>query len=436
MSVTLETLENLERKVTLSLPWSSINAECDKRLKQTARKARIDGFRPGKAPLSMIQSMYGAGIQNDVMNELAQKVFFDTAVAEGWKIAGMPRLEGVEGQDDKENFLFSGVFEVFPEVKVGDLSGQEVEKVTASVGDAEVEKTIDILRQQRTRFNHTERAAKDGDRVIIDFAGKIDGEAFAGGSAENYAFVLGQGQMLPEFETGVNGLKEGESKDVEVNFPEDYHGKEVAGKTAVFTITVRNVAEPVLPEVDEVFAKALGIADGNIETMRAEVKKNVEREVKRRVDSQNKEAAMEALLAVSELQVPNALINEEAARLAAEMKQNFINQGMADAKNLDLPLDMFKDQAERRVTGGLILAEVVQANGLEPSKEQIDAVIADFAESYEDPQEVIDWYHADNSRLQGPTSLAVEANVTDFVLGKAKVTEKALSFDEVMGNQA
>ena len=436
MSVTLETLENLERKVTLSLPWSSINAECDKRLKQTARKARIDGFRPGKAPLSMIQSMYGASIQNDVMNELAQKVFFDTAVAEGWKIAGMPRLEGVEGQDDKENFLFSGVFEVFPEVKVGNLSGQEVEKVTASVGDAEVEKTIDILRQQRTRFNHTERAAKDGDRVIIDFAGKIDGEAFAGGSAENYAFVLGQGQMLPEFETGVNGLKEGESKDVEVNFPEDYHGKEVAGKTAVFTITVRNVAEPVLPEVDEVFAKALGITDGNIETMRAEVKKNVEREVKRRVDSQNKEAAMEALLAVSELQVPNALINEEAARLAAEMKQNFINQGMADAKNLDLPLDMFKEQAERRVKLGLILAEVVQANGLEPSKEQIDAVIADFAESYEDPQEVIDWYHADNSRLQGPTSLAVEANVTDFVLGKAKVTEKALSFDEVMGNQA
>ena len=436
MSVTLETLENLERKVTLSLPWSSINAECDKRLKQTARKARIDGFRPGKAPLSMIQSMYGAGIQNDVMNELAQKVFFDTAVTEGWKIAGMPRLEGVEGQDDKENFLFSGVFEVFPEVKVGDLSGQEVEKVTASVGDAEVEKTIDILRQQRTRFNHTERAAKDGDRVIIDFTGKIDGEAFAGGSAENYAFVLGQGQMLPEFEAGVNGLKEGESKDVEVNFPEDYHGKEVAGKTAVFTITVRNVAEPVLPEVDEVFAKALGIADGNIETMRAEVKKNVEREVKRRVDSQNKEAAMEALLAVSELQVPNALINEEAARLAAEMKQNFINQGMADAKNLDLPLDMFKEQAERRVKLGLILAEVVQANGLEPSKEQIDAVIADFAESYEDPQEVIDWYHADNSRLQGPTSLAVEANVTDFVLGKAKVTEKALSFDEVMGNQA
>ena len=436
MTVTLETLDNLERKAVLSLPWAAINAECDKRLKQTARRARIDGFRPGKAPLSMIQSMYGASIQNDVMNELAQKVFFDTAVAEGWKIAGMPRLEGVEGQDDKENFLFSGVFEVFPEVKIGDLSAQEVEKVTAAVTDAEVDKTIDILRQQRTRFNRVERAAQNGDRVIIDFAGKIGGEPFAGGSAENYAFVLGQGQMLPEFEAGVEGLKEGESKDVEVNFPEDYHGKEVAGKTAVFTITVRNVAEPVLPEIDEQFAKALGIADGSVDTMRAEVKKNVEREVKRRIDSQNKEAAMDALLAVSDLLVPNALVNDEAARMAAEMKQNFINQGMADAKNLDLPLDMFKEQAERRVKLGLILAEVVQANGLEPKPEQIDAVVADFADSYEDPQEVIDWYHADKSRLEGPTSLAIEANVTDFVLGKAKVSEKVLSFDEVMGNRA
>ena len=223
---------------------------------------------------------------------------------------------------------------------------------------------------------------------------------------------------------------------MEVNFPEDYHGKDVAGKTAVFAITVRNVAEPVLPEVDEQFAKALGIADGSVETMRAEVKKNVEREVKRRVAAQNKEAAMDALLAVSEFPVPKALVADEAERLAAEMKQNFINQGMPDAKNLDLPADMFQEQAERRVRLGLILAEIVRANGLEPKPEQIDAVIADFAESYEDPQEVVDWYHAEKSRLDGPTSLAVEANVTDFVLGKAKVNARTLSFDEVMGNKA
>lgn len=436
MSVTLENLENLERKVVLPLLWSDVNAETEKRLKQTARKVRIDGFRPGKAPLGMVRSMYGASVQNDVLNEMAQKKFYDVAVAEGWKIAGLPRLEGVEEQNDQDNFQFSAVFEVFPEVTVGDLSTQEIEKVTAEVSDAEVEKTIDILRQQRTRYNHVEREAQNGDRVIIDFAGKIDGVAFDGGSADNYAFVLGQGQMLPEFENGVLGLKENESKDVEVHFPEDYHGKDVAGKTAVFTITVKTVSAPVLPELDADFAKALGIVDGDVTKMREEVKKNVSREVNRRLESQNKDAVMEALLKVTELQVPKVLVNDEAQRLADEMKQNFINQGMADAKNLDLPIDMFKEQAERRVKLGLILAEVVKENHLEPSQEQIDAVIKDFAESYEDPQEVIDWYHAQADRLQGPTSLAVESNVVNFVLGKAKVTEKALSFDEIMGKQA
>lgn len=436
MSVTLENLENLERKVVLPLLWSDVNAETEKRLKQTARKVRIDGFRPGKAPLGMVRSMYGASVQNDVLNEMAQKKFYDVAVAEGWKIAGLPRLEGVEEQNDQDNFQFSAVFEVFPEVTVGDLSTQEIEKVTAEVSDAEVEKTIDILRQQRTRYNHVEREAQNGDRVIIDFAGKIDGVAFDGGSADNYAFVLGQGQMLPEFENGVLGLKENESKDVEVHFPEDYHGKDVAGKTAVFTITVKTVSAPILPELDADFAKALGIADGDVAKMREEVKKNVSREVNRRLESQNKDAVMEALLKVTELQVPKVLVNDEAQRLADEMKQNFINQGMADAKNLDLPIDMFKEQAERRVKLGLILAEVVKENNLEPSQEQIDAVIKDFAESYEDPQEVIDWYHAQADRLQGPTSLAVESNVVNFVLGKAKVTEKALSFDEIMGKQA
>ena len=436
MSVTLENLENLERKVVLPLLWSDVNAETEKRLKQTARKVRIDGFRPGKAPLGMVRSMYGASVQNDVLNEMAQKKFYDVAVAEGWKIAGLPRLEGVEEQNDQDNFQFSAVFEVFPEVTVGDLSTQEIEKVTAEVSDAEVEKTIDILRQQRTRYNHVEREAQNGDRVIIDFAGKIDGVAFDGGSADNYAFVLGQGQMLPEFENGVLGLKENESKDVEVHFPEDYHGKDVAGKTAVFTITVKTVSAPVLPELDADFAKALGIVDGDVAKMREEVKKNVSREVNRRLESQNKDAVMEALLKVTELQVPKVLVNDEAQRLADEMKQNFINQGMADAKNLDLPIDMFKEQAERRVKLGLILAEVVKENHLEPSQEQIDAVIKDFAESYEDPQEVIDWYHAQADRLQGPTSLAVESNVVNFVLGKAKVTEKALSFDEIMGKQA
>lgn len=436
MSVTVETLENLERKVVLSLPWSEINAETDKKLKQTQRRARIDGFRPGKAPLKMIAQMYGASVQNDVINEMVQRRFYDVAVAQELKVAGYPRFEGVEEQDDKESLKIAAIFEVFPEVVIGDLSAQEVEKVTASVGDAEVDQTVEILRKQRTRFNHVEREAQNDDRVIIDFEGKIDGEPFAGGASKNYAFVLGTGQMLPEFEAGVVGMKAGESKDVTVNFPEDYHGKDVAGKSAVFTITLNNVSEATLPEVDADFAKALGIADGDVAKMREEVKKNVGREVERRVKEQTKESVMNALLKAVELKAPVALVNEEAARLANEMKQNFVNQGMADAANLDLPLDMFKEQAERRVSLGLILAKLVDENKLEPTEEQIKAVVANFAESYEDPQEVIDWYYAEPSRLQGPTSLAVESNVVDFVLGKAKVSEKALSFDEVMGAQA
>ena len=436
MSVTVETLENLERKVIVSLAWADINAETDKRLKQTQRRVKIDGFRPGKAPLKMVASMYGASAQNEVINELVQRAFYDIAVSENLKVAGFPRFEGVEEQDDKDSLKIAAIFEVFPEVSIGDLSASEIEKVTSEVGDAEVEKTVEILRKQRTRFNHVDRAAQNSDRVIIDFEGKIDGEPFAGGSSKNYAFVLGSGQMLPEFEAGIAGMKAGESKDVEVNFPEDYHGKDVAGKTAVFTITLNNVSEATLPEVDAEFAKALGIADGDVAKMREEVKKNVAREVERRTQEQTKESVMDALLKAVELQVPNALVNDEAARLAEEMKQNFVNQGMANAGQVNLPTDMFKEQAHRRVALGLILAKLVEENKLEPTEEQIKAVVANFAESYEDPQEVIDWYYADASRLQGPTSLAVESNVVNFVLGKAKVTEKTLSFDEVMGAQA
>ena len=436
MSVTVETLENLERKVIVSLAWADINAETDKRLKQTQRRVKIDGFRPGKAPLKMVASMYGASAQNEVINELVQRAFYDIAVSENLKVAGFPRFEGVEEQDDKDSLKIAAIFEVFPEVSIGDLSASEIEKVTSEVGDAEVEKTVEILRKQRTRFNHVDRAAQNSDRVIIDFEGKIDGEPFAGGSSKNYAFVLGSGQMLPEFEAGIAGMKAGESKDVEVNFPEDYHGKDVAGKTAVFTITLNNVSEATLPEVDAEFAKALGIADGDVAKRREEVKKNVAREVERRTQEQTKESVMDALLKAVELQVPNALVNDEAARLAEEMKQNFVNQGMANAGQVNLPADMFKEQAHRRVALGLILAKLVEENKLEPTEEQIKAVVANFAESYEDPQEVIDWYYADASRLQGPTSLAVESNVVNFVLGKAKVTEKTLSFDEVMGAQA
>ena len=436
MDVTVENLEGLNRKITLALPWEGIRAAVDKKLSQTQRKAKVQGFRPGKAPLKMVDAMYGADIRNEVLNDAVVKAFYEVVEAQKLRVAGLPRFNEVENQDDENTFKIDAQFEVFPEVKVGDLSAQEVEKTTTEVSDAEVDKTIEILRGQRTRYNHVERAAQKEDRVIIDFAGKIDGEAFDGGSAENYPFVLGQGQMLPEFEAGVEGLKEGESKDVEVSFPEDYHGKEVAGKTAVFTITLRNVSAATLPEVDEEFAKQLGIIDGDVAKMRDEVKKNVSREVNRRVAEKNKAAVMDALLAVTEFDVPAALVQEETGRMMQDARQNFINQGF-DAKQLpELPADMFTEQATRRVKLGLILAQLVEEQQLQPTNDDIRDIVAEFAESYEDPAEVIEWYMGDAERQQGPAALATEAKVVEFVLGKAKVTDKALSFDEVMGNTA
>ena len=436
MDVTVENLEGLNRKITLALPWEGIRAAVDKKLSQTQRKAKVQGFRPGKAPLKMVDAMYGADIRNEVLNDAVVKAFYEVVEAQKLRVAGLPRSNEVENQDDENTFKIDAQFEVFPEVKVGDLSAQEVEKATTEVSDAEVDKTIEILRGQRTRYNHVERAAQKEDRVIIDFAGKIDGEAFDGGSAENYPFVLGQGQMLPEFEAGVEGLKEGESKDVEVSFPEDYHGKEVAGKTATFTITLRNVSAATLPEVDEEFAKQLGIVDGDVAKMRDEVKKNVSREVNRRVAEKNKAAVMDALLAVTEFDVPAALVQEETGRMMQDARQNFINQGF-DAKQLpELPADMFTEQATRRVKLGLILAQLVEEQQLQPTNDDIRDIVAEFAESYEDPAEVIEWYMGDAERQQGPAALATEAKIVEFVLGKAKVTDKALSFDEVMGNTA
>ena len=436
MDVTVENLEGLNRKITLALPWEGIRAAVDKKLSQTQRKAKVQGFRPGKAPLKMVDAMYGADIRNEVLNDAVVKAFYEVVEAQKLRVAGLPRFNEVENQDDENTFKIDAQFEVFPEVKVGDLSAQEIEKASTEVSDAEVDKTIEILRGQRTRYNHVERAAQKEDRVIIDFAGKIDGEAFDGGSAENYPFVLGQGQMLPEFEASVEGLKEGESKDVEVSFPEDYHGKEVAGKTAVFTITLRNVSAATLPEVDEEFAKQLGIIDGDVAKMRDEVKKNVSREVNRRVAEKNKAAVMDALLAVTEFDVPAALVQEETGRMMQDARQNFINQGF-DAKQLpELPADMFTEQATRRVKLGLILAQLVEEQQLQPTNDDIRDIVAEFAESYEDPAEVIEWYMGDAERQQGPAALATEAKVVEFVLGKAKVTDKALSFDEVMGNTA
>lgn len=433
MQAQLETLSGLERRLNIALPMADIDAQVAERLKRVARSAKIQGFRPGKAPIKIVEQSYGLQVREEVLGEQVQQNFYRAVAEQKLRVAGYPRFEPVAAAGEEGSFKFAATFEVYPEVKVGDLSGKEIEKPVTPVTAAEVDKTIDVLRKQRTRFNHVERAAAEGDRVIIDFKGTVDGVAFDGGSSENFPFVIGQGQMLADFEAGVTGLKEGETRDVNVSFPEEYHAKDLAGKQAVFAITVKNVAEATLPELNDEFAKQLGVEDGSVETLRAEIEKNIQREVKRRLNARTKENVMQALLDATEIELPKALVELEIGRLMEQAQRDLESRGIK-AKDMPLPPDLFQQQAERRVALGLILAEVVKANELDAKPEQIKATIEEFADSYEHPEEVLKWYYESPERLDGPTSMVLEDNVVSFALSKAKVTEKDVAFDELMGN--
>ncbi|OON63105.1 trigger factor [Massilia sp. KIM] len=442
MATAVETLGKLERRLTISFPVADVRTEVEKRLKKQAKTAKAPGFRPGKVPLKMVAAQYGYQIETDVLNDKVGRAFNDAANENQLRVAGFPKIE--PKQDAPEGMLaFDATFEVYPEVSIGDLANVEVETVATEVTDAEIDKTIDILRKQRVHY-HTkgeagehgtggEAVAANGDRVTVDFVGTLDGVEFAGGKADNYAFVLGEGRMLPEFEAATVGLKVGESKTFPLAFPEDYHGKDVAGKTAEFTITLKKLEWAHMPEVDAEFAKSLGIEDGSIEKMREDIKVNLEREVKARVKARNKDAVMDALVKSVELDVPNVMIEQDAERLAEMTRQDMAQRGM-DVKNLPFPADMFKDKAERRVRLGLILGQLVNDNNLQASQEQVKAQIEDFSQSYEDPKEVLKYYYSDRRRLAEVEALVLEENVVNYVLGKAKVSTKTIAFDELMGS--
>ncbi len=434
MAVNVETLEKLERKISLSLPLASVQTEVDSRLKRLARTVKMDGFRPGKVPMNVVAQRYGYSVQYEVLNEKVGEAFAKAANEAELRVAGQPKITEKEEAPEGE-LAFDAVFEVFPEVKIGDLTGAEVEKLTAEVDDGAIDKTIDILRKQRRTFAQrpADAAAVDGDRVTVDFEGKIDGEPFAGGKAEAFQFLIGEGQMLKEFEDAVRGMKTGESKTFPLAFPEDYHGKEVAGKTADFLVTVKKVEAANLPEVNEAFAKTLGIADGSVEGLRADIKKNLEREVKFRVQSRNKQAVMEALVSKAELDLPKASVEAEIGRLLEGARAELKQRGIKDADKAEIPADVFLPQAERRVRLGLVVAELVKANKLEATPEQIKAHVDDLASSYEKPEDVVRWYFGDRQRLAEVEAVVIENNVTEFVLGQAKVTDKKVSFDELMG---
>nr|WP_315393405.1 trigger factor [uncultured Duganella sp.] len=444
MATAVETLGKLERRITISFPLTEVRSEVEKRLKVQAKTAKAPGFRPGKVPLKMVAAQYGYQIETEVLNDKVGRAFNDAANEAQLRVAGYPNI--VPKEDSPEGVLtFDATFEVYPEVVVGDLTTVEIETVKADVSEAEIDKTIEILRKQRVHF-HTkgeagehgdggEPVAANGDRVTVDFVGSIDGVEFPGGKAEDYPFVLGEGRMLPEFEAATIGLKVGEAKTFPLAFPEDYHGKDVAGKTASFTITLKKLEWAHLPEVDAEFAKSLGVADGDVAKMREDIKVNLEREVAGRVKARNKEAVMDALVKTATLDVPQSLIAQDSERLAEMTRQDMEQRGM-NVKDVPFPQELFAEKAERRVRLGLILSQLVGENKLQAQPEQVKAQVEDFAQSYEDPREVLKYYYSDRRRLAEVEALVLEENVVNYVLGLSKTSSKVVAFDELMGSNA
>jgi trigger factor len=436
MSVNVETLEKLERKMTLTLPVETIRDEVNARLRKLARSVRMDGFRPGKVPLSLVTQQYGYSVQYEVMNDKVGEAFFSAANEANLRVAGPPSITEKESAPEGQ-MAFDAVFEVLPEVKIGDLTGAEVERVSAEVSDDAVQRTIDVLRKQRRTFalRAKDAGAEEGDRVTVGFEGKIDGELFAGGQAENFQFVIGDGQMLKEFEDAVRGMKVGESKTFPLAFPADYQGKEVAGKTADFMVTVDKVEAAHLPEVNEQLAKSLGVKGGTVEALHADIRKNLEREVKTRVNARNKQAVMDALLLKAELDLPKASVQAEIGRMVEAARANLKAQGLKNMDDFPIPEDTFRPQAERRVRLGLVVAELVRAVNLQIKPEQVRAQVEELAASYEKPAEVVHYYYDDKRRLADVEAMVLENSVTEYVLGQAKVSERKLGFDELMGQQ-
>jgi trigger factor len=434
MQETVESLGALERRIDLTVPAEAIDKEVQTRLNKLARTVKMPGFRPGKVPLKMIAQTYGAQVHAEVLNDKVGEAFSSAVTAGNLRVAGAPRLEPrtLEGSQD---LAFSATFEVYPEIALGDLTGAEVQRATCSVGDAEVDRTLEIMRKQRATYEDVDRAAAGADVATIDFKGTLDGTPFDGGTATDFPFALGQGRMLPEFEAAVAGMRPGESKTFPLTFPADYTAKDLAGKAVQFEVTLKKLQQPVLPPLDSQFAKSLGIADGDVDKMRSEIRTNLEREVASRLRARTKDSVMAALLGSANFDVPRSLVEGETGRLAEAARNDMVARGMS-AKDAPLPLELFAPQAERRVRLGLLLGEVVRTNNLQPRPDQIRKLVEEMAQSYERPQEVINWYLSDRKRLGELENVALEDNVTNWVLQRAKVVDTPVAFDELMGHNA
>lgn len=428
----VETVSALERRLNAAIPQQAIRSEVAARLKKIGRTAKIAGFRPGKIPAKILEQHYGAQAHQEALGEALQRSFDEAAQVNNLKVAGYPQFEIKTNDLNADQVEYSATFEVYPEVAMGDLSGETLERLVCELTQADVDSTILTLRKQRAIFEPVDRAAQAEDQVRIDFTGKLDGEVFQGGEAKDYPFQLGVGRMLPEFEMAVTGMKAGETKSFDMTFPADYHGKDVAGKQVTFTVTLHKVEAPKLPEVDAAFAEAVGIEGGDVSKLESEVRTNLQREVARRLKERNKEAAMDALLKAAKFEVPKALVEWEVRNLMQQTAKDMESRGMK-MKDIALQPELFAERAERRVKLGLILADLAQKHELNAKPEQVRALVEDYAQSFDDPDEVVRWFYANSSQLQEVRNLVLEENIVGWTMGQANAADKAIPFNELMG---
>ena len=435
MHASLETVAGLERRLNITVPAQEIETEVSTRLRRLAQTVKMHGFRPGKVPLRVVQQQYGTQVRNEVLSDRLQRGFGDAVRDNNLRVAGLPRFETKAPAEGATDLEYSATFEVYPEVSIGSLADVPIVRPQIEVGEAEVDKTIEILRKQRVTFDPVSRPAEKDDLVTIDFQGEIDGQSFAGGEGRDMQSVLGSGRLLADFDQAIVGMSSGDSRSFDVAFPPDYHGKEVAGKTARFSVTLKSVAAPKLPQLDAEFARSLGVADGDVKKMRAEVRVNVEREVEARVKSRVKEQVFQALLEHATLDIPQALVAIEMRTLAQAAQRDLEARGVK-VKDVPIPADLLRTQAERRVRLGLIIAEVVRANSLQAKPEQVQAAVEAHAKSFEQPQEVVKWYYSSPERLQEFESAVLEQNVVDWVASAARTEGKPVEFEELMGKSS
>jgi trigger factor len=427
MQVSVENTSALERRMTIGVPAERIETEVNKRLQQTARRAKVPGFRPGKVPMSVIRQRYEDAARQEALGDLIQATFYEAVVEQKLNPAGAPAVEPKVFEKGKD-LEYVATFEVFPEFAVAGFESIAVERLSAEVADADLDNMLEVLRKQNVRYEVAERAAQNEDQLNIDFVGKIDGEAFAGGSAKGTQLVLGSGRMIPGFEEGLVGAKAGEERVLNLTFPENYQNLDLANKVAEFTVTVNSVSEPKLPELTEEFFAQFGIKEAGVDGFRAEVRKNMERELRQAIKTKVKNQVMDGLLAANPIEVPKALLENEVNRLRVQAVQQF----GGNIKPEQLPAELFEEQAKRRVVLGLIVAEVVKQNELKPDEDRVRELIQEMASAYQEPEQVVAWYYKNDQQLNEVRSVVLEEQVVDTVLQKATVTDKSVSYEEAV----